>query len=157
MIENENIITGSDEPEEPSLPRYAKLGAVLAVLTACWWILYSHLETFSQWITYSLFKMPAGVQLAAAVEFFIFEVPKVLMLLVIVVFGVGIIRTFFTPERTRALLAGKREFLGNILASLLGIVTPFCSCSAIPQELKPIIRLPPATTKAVPGINIFRV
>jgi uncharacterized membrane protein YraQ (UPF0718 family) len=70
--------------------------------------------------------------LASAVEFFIYEVPKVLMLLVLVVFGVGIIRSYFTPERTRAILAGKRESVGNVLAALLGVVTPFCSCSAVP-------------------------
>jgi uncharacterized membrane protein YraQ (UPF0718 family) len=62
-------------------------------------------------------------------------VPKVLMLLMVVVFGVGIVRTFFTPERTRAILAGKRESVGNVLAALLGIVTPFCSCSAVPLFL----------------------
>ena len=65
-------------------------------------------------------------------EFFVFESPKVLMLLVLVVFGVGIVRSFFTPERTRRILAGKRESVGNLLAALLGIVTPFCSCSAVP-------------------------
>ena len=65
-------------------------------------------------------------------EFFVFESPKVLMLLVLVVFGVGIVRSFFTPERTRRILAGKRESVGNVLAALLGVVTPFCSCSAVP-------------------------
>jgi uncharacterized membrane protein YraQ (UPF0718 family) len=66
------------------------------------------------------------------VEFFVFESPKVLMLLTLIVFGVGIIRSFFTPERTRRILSGKSEFAGNVLAALLGIVTPFCSCSAVP-------------------------
>jgi hypothetical protein len=76
--------------------------------------------------------MAAGSHLALAVEFFLFEVPKVLMLLTVVVFGVGIVRSFFTPERTRRLLAGRREAVGNVLASMLGVVTPFCSCSAVP-------------------------
>ncbi|HEX2973003.1 MAG TPA: permease, partial [Tepidisphaeraceae bacterium] len=67
-----------------------------------------------------------------AVEFFVFEVPKVLMLLLVVVFAVGILRSFFTPERTRRILAGKRESVGNVLAAGLGVVTPFCSCSAVP-------------------------
>jgi len=62
----------------------------------------------------------------------VFESPKVLMLLTLVVFGVGIIRSYFTPERTRRILSGKRETTGNVLAALLGIVTPFCSCSAVP-------------------------
>jgi hypothetical protein len=66
------------------------------------------------------------------VEFFVYEAPKVLMLLVAVVFGVGMIRSFFTPERTRRVLAGRRESAGNVLAALLGTVTPFCSCSAVP-------------------------
>ena len=76
--------------------------------------------------------MTAGSRLASAVAFFVFEAPKVLMLLLVVVFGVGIVRSFFTPERTRRLLAGRRQTLGNVLGSLLGVVTPFCSCSAVP-------------------------
>ncbi len=74
---------------------------------------------------------PAAIS-RSAVEFFIYEAPKVLMLLTVVVFGVGIVRSFFTPERTRRILAGRREAAGNVLASLLGVVTPFCSCSAVP-------------------------
>jgi uncharacterized membrane protein YraQ (UPF0718 family) len=73
-----------------------------------------------------------GGHLAAAIQFFLYETPKVLMLLTLVVFAVGVIRSFFTPERTRQILAGKRESIGNVLAALLGIVTPFCSCSAVP-------------------------
>jgi hypothetical protein len=69
---------------------------------------------------------------ARSIEFFIFEVPKVLMLLTLIVFVMGIIRTYFSPEKTRALLEKKSLFLGNILASVLGIFTPFCSCSAVP-------------------------
>jgi uncharacterized membrane protein YraQ (UPF0718 family) len=65
----------------------------------------------------------------------VYEVPKVLLLLVLIVFGVGIVRSYFSPEKTRKTLEGKPLFVGNILASLLGIVTPFCSCSAIPLFL----------------------
>jgi len=103
----------------------------IAMLFA-WFFLYSNLAGISKWVTYGLFKMEQGRHLSSAVEFFVFEVPKVLMLLVLVVFGVGIIRSFFTPERTRRILSGKTEFVGNILAALLGVVTPFCSCSAVP-------------------------
>jgi len=71
-------------------------------------------------------------RLQQSIAFFIYEVPKVLMLLILVIFGVGIIRSFFTPEKTRKMLAGKRESVGNVLAAGLGIVTPFCSCSAVP-------------------------
>ncbi|MBF0117758.1 MAG: permease [Desulfobacterales bacterium] len=97
-----------------------------------WWFIYTNLLVVSKFITYSLFKIKKGTHLGSAVEFFFYDIPKVFMLLVLVVFAVGIIRSFFTPERTRNLLAGKNEFLGNILAALLGIVTPFCSCSAVP-------------------------
>lgn len=99
---------------------------------ALWWIIYGHLLPVATWITSSVFRLDGHTHLGSAVEFFIFEVPKVLMLLTLVVFGVGIVRSFFTPERTRAILAGKRESTGNVLASLLGVVTPFCSCSAVP-------------------------
>ncbi len=78
--------------------------------------------------------MPEG-HLSETLRFFIFEVPKVLLLLVLVVFGVGIIRTYFSPEKTKKALAGKSTFMGNIMASLLGVLTPFCSCSAIPLFL----------------------
>lgn len=104
----------------------------LTVGLVAWWPIYHWLEPFSNWLTVSILHLSLTSHLGSAVQFLIFEVPKVLMLLVLVVFGVGIVRSFFTPQRTRAILAGKRESLGNILASLLGVVTPFCSCSAVP-------------------------
>lgn len=97
-----------------------------------WSLLYWNLETISRWLTYDLIGLAEGSHLASAVQFFVYEAPKVLMLLLVVVFGVGIVRTFFTPERTRRILSGKREVVGNVLGSLLGVVTPFCSCSAVP-------------------------
>ena len=103
----------------------------LAALAA-WWLVYRQLAAVAGWTTYSLLRLSRDSPLGAAVEFFIYETPKVLMLLVLVVFGVGIVRSYFTPERTRAILAGKRESVGNVLAALLGVVTPFCSCSAVP-------------------------
>ncbi|MBL8196365.1 MAG: permease, partial [Blastocatellia bacterium] len=103
-----------------------------ALAAIIWYVVYKNLNVLSKWLTYDLLGFTLGSHLGSAIEFFIFEVPKVLMLLIIVVYGVGVVRTFFTPERTRNLLAGKRESLGNILAAMLGIVTPFCSCSAVP-------------------------
>jgi uncharacterized membrane protein YraQ (UPF0718 family) len=100
-------------------------------LLALWWALYSHLSFLSRLFTSGLLHLPEG-HLSGAVYFFVFEAPKVLMLLTLVVFGVGVARSFFTPEGTRRILAGKRESVGNVLAALLGIVTPFCSCSAVP-------------------------
>ena len=111
--------------------RLPRLVVATLVLVA-WWLVYRNLAGLAGWLTYSVVGLSSGSPLGAAVEFFIFEAPKVLLLLVLVVYGVGIVRTFFTPERTRALLQGRRESAGNVLAALLGIVTPFCSCSAVP-------------------------
>ncbi len=97
-----------------------------------WVGLYAVLQRLAVWLTYGAAGLERGTRLASAVEFFVFEAPKVLLLLVLVVFGVGIVRSFFTPERTRRVLAGRSESVGNVLAALLGIVTPFCSCSAVP-------------------------
>ncbi len=97
-----------------------------------WFALYGQLLPLARLLTYHLLGLAPGSQLGAAVEFLLYDTPKVMMLLTLVVYGVGIIRTFFTPERTRALLAGRAEAVGNVLAALLGIVTPFCSCSAVP-------------------------
>ncbi len=122
---------GAPHATKNSKPKFHEALGALAALVA-WWLVYRHLEPFSKWLTYRILQMTPGSRLAAAVEFFVFEAPKVLMLLTLVVFGVGIVRSFFTPERTRRLLAGRRESVGNVLAALLGVVTPFCSCSAVP-------------------------
>ncbi len=106
-------------------------GAGLLAL-GIWWLVYQCLAPFAKWFTFSLLTLTPGSRLTAAMEFFVFEAPKVLMLLILVVFAVGIVRSFFTPERARRVLAGKRESAGNVLAALLGVVTPFCSCSAVP-------------------------
>ncbi len=103
-----------------------------------WWGLYLNLSPVADLATGGLLKISgisAAGHLGSAIAFFIYEVPKVLLLLTLVVFGVGIVRSFFTPERTRRILAGKRESAGNVLAALLGVVTPFCSCSAVPLFL----------------------
>ncbi|MBW2592410.1 MAG: permease [Deltaproteobacteria bacterium] len=97
-----------------------------------WWLLYSRLLQASQFITYDLLSIAKGSHLGSALEFFFYDTPKVMMLLTLVIFSVGIVRSFFTPERTRDMLAGKSLLAGNILAALLGIITPFCSCSAVP-------------------------
>ncbi len=113
----------------PGLRKYRVAGVVGLAL---WWLVYRSLAPFAAWFAYSLCGLTKGTHLGATVEFFVFESPKVLMLLALVVFGVGIVRSFFTPERTRRILSGRSESAGNVLAALLGIVTPFCSCSAVP-------------------------
>jgi uncharacterized protein len=102
-----------------------------AVFLPLWIVLYAALQHLADGVI-SLTGLAAAEHLTEAIRFFIYEVPKVLLLLTLVVFGVGIVRSYFSPERTRAMLGGKKLFTGNVLASLLGIVTPFCSCSAVP-------------------------
>lgn len=97
-----------------------------------WAAAYHFLKPAADFLTGRVFGLDLGSHIGSSIAFFLFEVPKVLMLLVLVVFGVGIVRSFFTPERTRQILAGRREFVGNVLSACLGIVTPFCSCSACP-------------------------
>ncbi len=104
-------------------------------LLPIWVLLYFNLQRFTDWLIDAVFVLERGKHLTEALRFFIFELPKVLLLLTLIIFFVGIIRSWFSAERTRKILEGKSTFTGNILASLLGIVTPFCSCSAIPLFL----------------------
>ena len=108
---------------------------VPALLLPLWIILYWNLQPLANFVIDDVVGMSPGKHLTETLRFFIFEVPKVMLLLVLIIFGVGILRTYFTPEKTRKILEGKSLFTGNILASILGIVTPFCSCSAIPLFL----------------------
>jgi hypothetical protein len=104
---------------------------VAAILLPFWIILYTALQPLADAFI-SLTGLVQGERLTEAVRFFVFEAPKVMLLLTLVVFAVGIVRTYFSPERTRKILGGKSLLVGNVLASMLGIVTPFCSCSAVP-------------------------
>lgn len=105
------------------------------VLLPIWFVIYHYLQPITDYIINSIPGLTEGEHFTEALRFFIFEVPKVLLLLALIIFFVGIIRSYFTAESTRKALEGKKTFTGNVMASLLGIVTPFCSCSAIPLFL----------------------
>jgi uncharacterized membrane protein YraQ (UPF0718 family) len=90
------------------------------------------LKEAASFITYNLLKLDHGSRLADTSEFFIYDTAKIFLLLSVIIFCVSIIRSYFPPERTKKILSHKKEFIGNILAALLGTVTPFCSCSAVP-------------------------
>jgi uncharacterized protein len=92
-------------------------------------------KLFANWITYGIFSLKAKTLLAEAINFFIFDTIKIFILLSVIIFVVSIIRSFLPPEKIRNILARKNKYLGNVLAALFGIVTPFCSCSAIPLFL----------------------
>ena len=94
--------------------------------------LYLGLGPFWNWAVYNLASLPRGARYADAVHFFFFDTTKILILLVGIIFVVRILRSFLSIERTRAMLGGKREGVGNVLAAGLGVATPFCSCSAVP-------------------------
>ncbi|HEY3373151.1 MAG TPA: permease [Prolixibacteraceae bacterium] len=105
------------------------------LLLPVWYLVYHKLQPMTDWFIDSFLGMTKGAHLTEALRFFVFEFPKVMLLLTLIIFFVGIIRSYFTPERTRKALEGKRTFTGNVMAATLGIVTPFCSCSAIPLFL----------------------
>ncbi len=90
------------------------------------------IQLFADWITYSAFGMAKETIFGSSVNFFIYDVIKIFILLCTIIFGFAVIRSFLPPEKIKRFLSTKYEFVGNILASLIGIVTPFCSCSAVP-------------------------
>jgi uncharacterized protein len=90
------------------------------------------LKAFAHYLVYELLGMTQGTRLSGALEFFIYDTIKIFLLLSVIIFAVSVVRSYFPPERTKRILSHKREFIGNMLAALLGIVTPFCSCSAVP-------------------------
>ena len=103
----------------------------LVLAAAVWWGLYQTLLPGSEALVAAL-PVDRASHLGGALQFFFYDTPKVLMLLTGVVFVMGMVNSYFTPERTRALLAGRSEGVANVMAASLGIVTPFCSCSAVP-------------------------
>ncbi|MHB8988747.1 MAG: permease [Desulfobulbia bacterium] len=128
-----NLAPQPPRPKPPLPPaviiRYLA-GGLLSL--ALWFLVYKQLPALADFLAFDLLALSPDSRMGKAIQFFLYDTPKVLMLLALVVFAVGILRSFFTPERTRKILAGKRESVGNVLAALLGIVTPFCSCSAVP-------------------------
>ncbi|TNE65324.1 permease [Celeribacter ethanolicus] len=103
----------------------------VAAFVVCWWLIYHRLQPLADWLTAQL-PVERHSHTGEAIAFFLYDVPKVMMLLTLIVFAMGVVRSFFSPEKTRALLSGKREGVGNVLSAGLGILTPFCSCSAVP-------------------------
>ena len=95
-------------------------------------LIYISLERGVDFLVYGILKLDKSSHLTESIRFFLYDTPKVFILLTVIVFVVGIIRSFFSPEKTRKALEGKPLFAGNVMAASLGILTPFCTCSAIP-------------------------
>jgi len=100
-----------------------------------WILIYIYKEESTNFIVYNWLSMPYESNLSNTIWFFISTLQKIFLLLILVIFLAGIVRSWFSPEKTRKYLERKSLFTGNVMASLLGIVTPFCSCSAIPLFL----------------------
>lgn len=113
----------------PSSSPWLWHGAVVGGLVL-WGLIYSQLQPLAEALT-ALLPVERQSHSGEAIAFFLYDVPKVMMLLVLIVFVMGVVRSFFSAEKTRALLAGKHQGVGNVLAAGLGILTPFCSCSAV--------------------------
>jgi uncharacterized membrane protein YraQ (UPF0718 family) len=91
-----------------------------------------YLQLFADWVTYTILGLVQGSPLASSVNFFVYDSIKVTLLLAVIVFAVAIVRSYITPQKVKKWVAGRTEGVGNVLAALLGIPTPFCSCSAVP-------------------------
>lgn len=106
------------------------IGLGLAALA--WVVLYRSILPFWDWVVYGLLGLRADTRLGEAVHFFLYDTSKIVLLLCAIIFVVAVLRSFFSLERTRTLLGGRRAGVDNLLAAILGVVTPFCSCSAVP-------------------------
>jgi uncharacterized membrane protein YraQ (UPF0718 family) len=90
------------------------------------------LKSFADWLVFSRLGLLPGSRAGEALNFFIYDTLKIFLLLTTIIFVVAIIRSWFPPEKTKRILSHNREYVGNVMAALLGVVTPFCSCSAVP-------------------------
>jgi uncharacterized membrane protein YraQ (UPF0718 family) len=93
---------------------------------------YAMLKLMADYLVFTLLGLTPGSRSGEALNFFLYDTVKIFLLLSTIIFVVALIRSWFPPERTKRILSHKRQYVGNVLAALLGIVTPFCSCSAVP-------------------------
>jgi uncharacterized protein len=93
------------------------------------------IKIFADWVTYAVLSIAPHTLLAEAVDFFIYDTIKIFLLLIVIIYVISIIRSFLPPEKIRNILSHEKQYIGNVLAALLGIITPFCSCSAVPLFL----------------------
>jgi len=119
-------------PSTPQPATSVRAWLLVGAAAVAWLIAYNVIEPLANWLTYGLLGLADGSHLGESVAFFLYDVPKILLLLSGMIFAISILRSFFSAERTRALLGGKSEGVGNVAAAGLGVLTPFCSCSAVP-------------------------
>lgn len=125
----------SSTVKQTSIPKIKpswRLPTRVIAIAVVWILVWRQLQNIADWLTYTLIGLQPETHFAESVNFFLYDVPKILMLLAGMIFLVTIARSFFSPEQARSALGGKREGVGNVLAAGLGVLTPFCSCSAVP-------------------------
>jgi uncharacterized membrane protein YraQ (UPF0718 family) len=120
------------QAQKPSSRAEWRAWGLVALAAVVWLALYNLIQPLADWIAYGLLALPRDSHLGQSLAFFFYDVPKIILLLGGMIFLITMLRSFFSAEQTRAWLGGKREGVGNVLAAALGIITPFCSCSAVP-------------------------
>ncbi len=129
MVDTTNTKTTT---KEKGLSADSRSWIIVVLAAILWFIAYKTIQPLANWLAYGLLALPKGSHLGESLAFFFYDVPKIILLLGGMIFLITTLRSFFSAEQTRAWLGGKREGVGNLLAAALGVVTPFCSCSAVP-------------------------
>lgn len=119
-------------PTQSSASFIGRACIIAPILTALWLWIYLAIESLSNWVTYEVIGLEKASHWAAALQFFLYDTVKIMLLLVLMVYLIAIVRAGLNVERVRTYLTGKSRWLGYGLASLFGAITPFCSCSSVP-------------------------
>lgn len=119
-------------PSSPLPNSNRRLFATLAIFVIAWLVAYNIIHPLANWIAYDLFSLPQGSHLGESLAFFFFDVPKILLLLSGMIFLISLLQTFIDTQKVRVMVEKRGEGIGNIMASLFGAITPFCSCSSVP-------------------------
>lgn len=116
---------------EPQPSEWRSIG-IVAILGIVWWFAYQNVEPASHWVAFSLLGLSHSTALGESIAFFLYDVPKILLLLSGMIFVITVVQTFISTEKVRQLVEQRGEGVGNVMASLFGALTPFCSCSSVP-------------------------
>jgi uncharacterized protein len=122
----------SQSSASPAWKQNLKAFLIVGLAAILWLAAYKVVQPFANWLAYGMLALPQDSHLGESLAFFFYDVPKIILLLGGMIFIITLLRSFFSAEQTRTWLGGKREGVGNVLAAALGIITPFCSCSAVP-------------------------
>jgi len=109
-----------------------RLFAMLTIFVIAWLVAYNIIQPLANWIAYDLLSLPQGSHLGESLAFFFYDVPKILLLLSGMIFLISLLQTFIDTQKVRVMVEKRGEGIGNVMASLFGAITPFCSCSSVP-------------------------